>query len=92
MLNMPQLPVQALDGLLRTFPLYVHFDKSIWPEIERAEQFDKEGNEIFKSLSEIYKNEAFSVDQDEKMKTYQKVSGSIGCESNELDSFRIPLP
>jgi len=92
MLNMPQLPVQELDGLLRTFPFYVHFDKSFWPEIERSEQFDKEGNEIFKSLSQKYQNEAFSVDQDEKMKTYQKVSGSIGCESNELDSFRIPLP
>ena len=91
MLNMPQLPVKALDGLLRTFPLYVHFDKSIWPEIERAEQFDKEGNKIFKSLSEIYKSEAFSADQDEKMKTYQKVSGSIGCESNEMDSFRVPV-
>ena len=89
-LKMPQLPTGELDGLLRTFPLYVHFDKSMWTEIKRAETFDVEGAEIFKRLSEKYQEEAFSLDQDDKMKAYKKVSGSVGCDSNELDSFRVP--
>ncbi len=89
-LNMPQLPVQELNGLLKTFPLYVHFDKLQWPDIKRAENDDDDGLRIFKELSEVYKKEAFSLDQDEKMETYHKISGSIGCESNELDSFRVP--
>ena len=33
MLDQPQLPIKELDGLLRTFPLYVHFDKTYWSEI-----------------------------------------------------------
>jgi len=88
---MSSLSVQELDGLLKTFPLYVHFDKSLWPEIKRAELEDEEGSAIFKHLSERYRKEAFAVDQDEKMKNFQKVSGSIGCASNELDSIRVSI-
>lgn len=90
-LNMPQLPVRELNGLLKTFPLYVYFDKSLWPDIKRAEIEDEEGLKIFNELSEIYKKEAFTLDQDEKMKQSKKVTGSIGCASNELDSIRIPI-
>ena len=90
-LRMSSLSVQELDGLLKTFPLYVHFDKSLWPEIKRAELEDEEGSTIFKHLSERYRKEAFAVDQDEKMKNFQKVSGSIGCASNELDSIRVSI-
>ena len=89
-LNMPQLPAEEIDGLLRTFPLYVHFDKSLWPDINRAETFDDEGNQSFELLSTRYQEEAFSLDQNEKIKAYKKVSGSVGCDSNELDSFRVP--
>jgi anaerobic magnesium-protoporphyrin IX monomethyl ester cyclase len=89
-LNMPQLPVEEIDGLLRTFPLYVHFDKSVWPDIKRAEIFDDEGDKIFRRLSTRYQEEAFSLDQNEKIKASMKISGSVGCDSNELDSFRLP--
>ena len=88
-LNMPQLPVEEIDGLLRTFPLYVHFDKSVWPDIKRAETFDDEGDEIFRRLSTRYQEEAFSLDQNDKIKAFMKVSGSVGCDNNELDSFRL---
>lgn len=88
-LDMPQLPAEEINGLLRTFPLYVHFDKSIWPDIKRAELNDKEGNEIFKKLSAQYQKEAFSVDQYEKMQQYSEVKGSVGCASNELDTIRV---
>ena len=88
-LDMPQLSAQEIDGLLRTFPLYVYFSKSFWPDIERAEINDEEGNRIFHRLSEKYHNEAFSHNQDEKMAQTKKVTGSIGCASNDLDSIRI---
>ena len=93
-LNMPQLSKQELSGLLRTFPLYVHFEKSLWPIIKQAEQFDKKGNEIFYSLSERYQKEAFKYNQDEKMEEYQKqkAAGSVSCTSDPMDSIRIPFP
>jgi radical SAM superfamily enzyme YgiQ (UPF0313 family) len=90
-LNMPQLSVSELNGLLKTFPLYVHFDKSLWPDIKRAEKEDEEGLKIFNELSGIYKKEAFALDQDEKMKQSKKVTGSVGCACNDLDSIRIPI-
>jgi radical SAM superfamily enzyme YgiQ (UPF0313 family) len=88
-LTMPQLGQQAIKGLLRTFPLYVLFDKSEWPEIERAEKFDDEGNAIFKRLAERYRAIVFSKTQDEKLQERLKVPSAAGCASNELDSIRI---
>ena len=38
-IKMPQLSTEELDGLLKTFPLYVHFDKSL-KDIKRAEKND----------------------------------------------------
>ena len=88
-LDMSQLPPDEINGLLRTFPLYVHFDKSLWPDIRRAEQDDEYGNEMFQQLSARYQQEAFSVDQNKKMEQYLMVKGSVGCASNEMDSLRI---
>ena len=56
-LNMPQISSEEIYGLLRTFPLYVKMPKEYWPQIERAEIFDKEGDKIYNELSEIYHNE-----------------------------------
>ena len=53
-LKMPQISSKELLGLLRTFSLYVRFDKSKWPLIKKAESFDCEGNSTFKELSGIY--------------------------------------
>ena len=49
-LNMPQLPAKEIEGLQRTFLLYVRFSKEKWPEIQRAEQDD----EMFEKLAEEY--------------------------------------
>ena len=65
------------------------FDKSEWPAIERAEQFDNEGNAIFKTLAERYRAIAFAKPQDEKLLDRLKVPSADGCASNELDSIRI---
>ena len=38
--------------------------KTYWPDIERAEIFDEEGNQIFNDLSHIFKEKYFSVKGD----------------------------
>jgi radical SAM superfamily enzyme YgiQ (UPF0313 family) len=48
-----------IRGLLRTFPLYVHFDEDMFPMIRKAEQLTDEGNRIFRELSERYVEEHF---------------------------------
>jgi radical SAM superfamily enzyme YgiQ (UPF0313 family) len=53
-LNMPHLTAKQVEGLQRTFLLYVNLPKEYWPEIEKAEKFDEEGNTIFKKLADLY--------------------------------------
>ena len=53
-LDMPQLSKEAIKGLQRTFRLYVYLPREMWPEIEKAEKFDEEGNAAFEKLSKIY--------------------------------------
>lgn len=53
---------EQLRGLMRTFPLYVYFDEALFPEIERAERFDAEGNAAFQRLAERYMQEHFGQD------------------------------
>lgn len=55
MLNMPSLTSSQIDGLMRTFNLYVEFDESEWPEIEKAEQLTKEGDDAYKEYSTEYR-------------------------------------
>lgn len=55
MLNMPQFTRKQIDGLMRTFPLYVEFDESAWPEIEKAERFEPEGEEILARYAQAYR-------------------------------------
>ena len=56
-LDMPQLSRQDIQGLRRTFVLYSKLPKEYWPQIERAETFDEEGNKIFTELSDIYQKQ-----------------------------------
>lgn len=53
-LRMPQLSAQEIDGLLRTFNMYVYFEKSWWPEIEVAEKLTAEGDAAFSRLARIF--------------------------------------
>jgi radical SAM superfamily enzyme YgiQ (UPF0313 family) len=61
-LNMPQLPREEIEGLVRTFSLYVKFPKDEWPTIQRAEKLDEEGNRIFAELSVRYYERFFDHD------------------------------
>lgn len=58
-LNMPQLKKEEIQGLLRTFCLYVKMPKEKWNYIKGAEKFDEEGNKIFKELSKEYYEKYF---------------------------------
>lgn len=53
-LNMPYLPPDQIRGLQRTFAMYVRFPKSRWPEIEKCEKFDQEGNNVFENMRKEY--------------------------------------
>jgi radical SAM superfamily enzyme YgiQ (UPF0313 family) len=55
MLNMPHFTARQIEGLMRTFPLYVEFDDFSWPDIEKAELFMPEGDEILAKYSKVYR-------------------------------------
>jgi anaerobic magnesium-protoporphyrin IX monomethyl ester cyclase len=64
LLNMPHLTSEQIDGIFRTFLMYVRFEKELWPEIERAESFTSEGNRIWKQLFNLYQERYYKTDQD----------------------------
>jgi len=53
-LTMPQITKEEIGGLQRTFALYTRLPEEYYDDIKVAEKFDKEGDEKFKELSEIY--------------------------------------
>ena len=48
--EMPQYTPDEIEGIKRTFVLYIKFPKSRWKDIEKAEKFTEEGNKIYKEL------------------------------------------
>lgn len=54
LLDMPQFPKEKINGIIKTFNLYVNFPKSRWSEIKRAEEDTLEGNRIFNKLKEEF--------------------------------------
>ncbi len=59
-LNMPQLSRDEIQGIRRTFVLYIKLDKKYWPLIKKAEKFDAEGDQALSELKEIYARECAS--------------------------------
>jgi radical SAM superfamily enzyme YgiQ (UPF0313 family) len=55
-LKLPGFPLSEIEGLKRTFVMYVKMDKSLYPEIEKAESDDA----VFKKLSTIYNEQVIS--------------------------------
>lgn len=68
LLNMPQLSAKEIDGLMRTFTMYVGFPKKWRPYIKEAESFTSQGDEMFKKLSTVYNEVYFTGDQFNKLK------------------------
>ena len=53
-LDMPQFGVDQIEGMQRTFVLYIRMAKSYWPEIQKAEQLNEEGDRILSELKQEY--------------------------------------
>lgn len=49
-LDMPQFPRKKVNGLVKTFNMYVKFPKSRWPQIKKAEEATEEGERIYHEL------------------------------------------
>jgi len=47
---MPQYTPEEIEGIKRTFVLYIKFPKNRWKDIKKAEKFTDEGNKIYKNL------------------------------------------
>ena len=58
-LKMPQLLPGEIEGLVKTFPLYVKFPKSYLKRIRLAEQPNEQGSRMLDSLKEVYFREYF---------------------------------
>ena len=54
MLDQPQLPLDELLGLARTFGLYQKLPKREWKWIEKAERDTVEGRAVFERLQREY--------------------------------------
>ena len=61
-LNMAQFPKERLKGIMRTFSLYVRFDKSRWKDVEIAEGFSPDGEKMFSKLRNEYIQKYFSTE------------------------------
>jgi len=77
LLKMPQFPQARINGLLRTFNLYVKFPLSRWPEIKQAEQSTLEGNRIFNELKDEFMDRFWNKDdQDFEEAAMEKTMGA----------------
>lgn len=95
LLHMPQLSSQAIDGLIRTFTMYVGFPKDWWPYIKKAESFTPEGNAMFANLSEIYRKVFLSGSQFDKPKIatdWEVLKKQILFAVNEINFFEKIIP
>lgn len=54
-LDMPQLSKNEIEGLLRTFPLYIKMPENRFPDIKIAEDNTPDGNAMYLKLAEEYK-------------------------------------
>jgi len=59
-LNMPQFTKDEIEGLLRTFVLYVRMPEQYFPKIGEAEKLNKKGNLALEKLREVFFNKYFN--------------------------------
>lgn len=58
-LNMPNFTAGQIQGIIRTFSLYVRMPESYFDRIRTAEQLDEEGDKMYSELKEIFHKEYF---------------------------------
>ena len=66
----PYLSAPEIFSLQRVFPLYVTMPESRYPEIERAEQFDDEGNQLFEVLKAEFYGKKYGDNEEDRMLTF----------------------
>lgn len=59
-LDMPQFSRAEVNGLVKTFNMYVKFPESRWPEIREAEKETPKGQKIYEVLKEEFVAQFFS--------------------------------
>lgn len=60
-LNMPQFPKEEIEGILRTFSLYVRMPESYFPRIREAEKATPEGDKELDILRELFFEKYFNA-------------------------------
>jgi radical SAM superfamily enzyme YgiQ (UPF0313 family) len=65
-LKMPGFSLQEMEGLRRTFVMYVKMDKTYYPDIQKAEYDDA----IFQKLVDLYNKEFLDNSPNHRMKLY----------------------
>jgi hypothetical protein len=58
-LKMPHIDPKEVEGIQRTFPMYVKMPKKYYERIKLAEQLTPEGTAEFAKLRDIYWEEYF---------------------------------
>ena len=61
---MPQYTPEQIEGIKRTFVLYVKFPKSRWGEIRKAEGNTPEADRIYNELKDEFMNKYFVAPKD----------------------------
>jgi radical SAM superfamily enzyme YgiQ (UPF0313 family) len=59
LIDMPQFPREKVQGLVKTFNLYVGFPESRWPDIKKAEEDTKEGRKVYDELKQEFVDKYF---------------------------------
>ncbi|MDD1663984.1 MAG: radical SAM protein, partial [Methanomicrobiales archaeon] len=60
-LDMPRFSSEEINGILRTFPLYIKFPEDRFDEIRLAEKNTGEGNAAFRSLAAEYRRTFWGI-------------------------------
>ena len=63
-LDMPGFTKDQIKGFLRTFNMYVRFEKNRWSEIMQAEKMTSTGDSIFERLQQEFKDRFYSAPAD----------------------------
>lgn len=75
-LNMPQFPKNRINGLLRTFNLYVKFPKSRWPQIRMAEDDTPEAEKIYIELKQEFIDRYWKLSDNFEEAALEKVAAA----------------
>ena len=86
-LNMPNFTRDQIDGLFRTFMMYVRFERERFEEIRKAEYLTDEGNLAWKALYNEYQSRFFGENQDVGKELNNPRRGDATIDQNGVAKF-----